>query len=102
MVAPFSTFYGKIWVGFCLNTGKHFFFEISFRANRKSIGYLKSGTKDYQNNPPFERSACFYATISGKFERFQYFNERFQYFNFEIDFLENENLFRKTELPFFN
>ena len=29
-------------------------------------------------------------TVSGNFERFQYFN-------FEIDFLENENLFEKME-----
>ena len=26
--------------------------------------------------------------------------EHFQYFNFEIDFLENENLFQKTGVPF--
>ena len=32
-------------------------------------------------------------TISGNFERFQYFN-------FETDFLENENLFQKTGVPF--
>ena len=34
----------------------------------------------------------FYVTISGNFERFQYFN-------FEIDFLENKNIFQsiKTE-----
>ena len=32
-------------------------------------------------------------TISGNFKRFQYFN-------FETDFLENENLFQKTEVPF--
>ena len=30
MVAPFSKFYGKIWVGFCFNTGKRFFSEVSF------------------------------------------------------------------------
>ena len=24
MVAPFTSFYGKIWVGFCLHTGKRF------------------------------------------------------------------------------
>ena len=50
---------------------------------------LKNGTRDFQNSPPFERWACFYLTISGNFERFQYFN-------FEIDFPENENLFQKT------
>ena len=30
MVAPFSRFYGKICVGFCLNTGRRFFLEVSF------------------------------------------------------------------------
>ena len=33
-------------------------------------------------------------TIGGNFECFQYFN-------FEINFLENENLFQKTVVPFF-
>ena len=33
-------------------------------------------------------------TISGNFERFQYFN-------FETDFLENENFFQKLKVPFF-
>ena len=30
MVAALSKFYGKIWVGFCLGTGKCFFLEVSF------------------------------------------------------------------------
>ena len=34
-------------------------------------------------------------TISGYFERFQYFN-------FERDFLENENLFQKPGVPHFH
>ena len=38
MVAPFSKFYNKIWVGFCLNTGKRFFVELSLKANTESIG----------------------------------------------------------------
>ena len=57
--------------------------------------FLKNGTKDFENSPPFQRSACFYVTISGNFERFQYFN-------FEADFLENENLFHKTGEAFFS
>ena len=28
--------------------------------------------------------------------------EDFQYFNLETDFLENENYFQKTGVPFFN
>ena len=51
-------------------------------------------TRDFQNRSPFERSAYLHVTISGNFERFQYFN-------FKTDFLENENLFQKTELAFF-
>ena len=35
MVAPFSKFYGKIWVSFCLNTGKHFFLEVLFSSQQK-------------------------------------------------------------------
>ena len=50
---------------------------------------------DFQNSPPFERSACFYVTINGNFKHFQYFN-------FETDFLENENIFKKTGAPFFS
>ena len=28
---------------------------------------LKSGTRDFQNGPPFERSACVHVTITGNF-----------------------------------
>ena len=49
----------------------------------------------FQNSPPFERLACFYVTISGNFEHFQYLN-------FETDYLENENLFQNTGVPFFS
>ena len=28
--------------------------------------------------------------------------KRFQYFNFETDFMENENHFQKTGVPFFS
>ena len=35
MVAPFSKFYGKIWVGFCLKTRKGFFLEVSFQIQQK-------------------------------------------------------------------
>ena len=29
---------------------------------------LKHGTRDFQNSPPFERSACFNVTVRGSFE----------------------------------
>ena len=88
MVAPSSAIYGKIWVSFCLNTGKRFVLKLE-----KVL--LKKGDRNFQNSPPFGRSACFCVTITENFERFQYFN-------FETDFLENENLFQKTGLPFFS
>ena len=43
---------------------------------------------DFENSALFERSACFYVTITGNFERFQYFN-------FEANFLIRENFFQK-------
>ena len=49
---------------------------------------------NFQDSPPFERSAYFYVTISERFERFQYFN-------FETELLDNEKLFQKTKVPFF-
>ena len=45
---------------------------------------------DFQNSPLFERSACFYVTITGNFERFQYFN-------FEKNFLIRENFKKKKK-----
>ena len=35
MAVPFSKFYGKIWVSFCLNTGKRFFLEVSISSQQK-------------------------------------------------------------------
>ena len=69
---------------------KRFFAKIPF-----VMFLLKNGTRDFQNSPPLERSACFYVTISENFEHFQYFN-------FETDFLENENFFQKTGVLFFS
>ena len=87
MVARSSKFYYKICLGFCLNTRKHFFFGgFILKAIERAQILLKNGTSDFQNSPPLERLACFYVTISGNFQRFQYFN-------FEADFLQNEDLF---------
>ena len=49
------------------NTGKPFFLEF---------------TGNFQNSPPVWEIGFFYATVSGNFERFQYFN-------FETDVPEN-------------
>ena len=47
---------------------------------------------EFQISPPFERSTCF---------GFRGNIEQVQYFIFETQFLENENIFQKTGVPFF-
>ena len=84
--AGFKTKFGLVFV---LTLKNAFLNRFHFRANRKSIGSSKNNIRDFQNSPPFDRSAYFYVPISGNFERFQYFN-------FEKDFLENENIFQKS------
>ena len=94
MVASFSNFYGKTWVGFCFNIRKRFFIEFSFLSQQKEhLGSSKNGTRDFQNSPLFERWACFYVLISESFKRFQYFD-------FETNFLETKTLFKKLEYRF--
>ena len=71
--------------------------NVIYQIDRKNEWLLPSRFKDssdFQNSPPFERSAYFHVTISGDFKLFQYFD-------FEIDFLKNKNLFQKIGLPFF-
>ena len=80
MVAPFSKFNGKIWVGFVVTLKNSFSYRFHFKATEGAQVFPKNSTRDFQNSPPFERSACFYLIISGNFERFQYFN-------FKKDFL---------------
>ena len=88
-VAPFSKFYGKIWVNFCLNTGNAFFKGFILKP---VTDLLKNSTMDFQNSPPFERTLV---TITGNFEPFQYFN-------CETKFLKNSNFFLKTGVLFFS
>ena len=73
MIPPFSSFTAKCELGF-LNTGKRFLRGYISKPTEAACVLLKNGTRDFQNSPSFNRSACFYATISGNFERFQYFN----------------------------
>ena len=59
--------------------------SFSLNSTQRAQVLLKNSARDFQNSSPFERSVCFYVTISEKFKRFQYFN-------FETDFLENKKL----------
>ena len=67
------------------------FFLRGFILKPTEAAYVlpENGTRDFENSPPFESSACFYVTISENFKCFQYFD-------FEIDFLENKNLFSEN------
>ena len=63
-------------------------------AQRAQV-FLKNGTKCFQNSIPYERSPCFYVTITGNFERFQFFK-------FKLNFWKTENLYQKTRVSFFS
>ena len=88
--------YSKISVGFCLNTGKCFLLDVSFKNQQKEHKFFKKTVLGIYNMALRfrDQSTCFNVTISGDFERFQYFN-------FETSFLENEILFQKTGVHFF-
>ena len=64
------------------------------KTNRRSIGSCTKRYKDFQNNSPFERSACFYVKIVGDFGCSQYFN-------FETSSLKIKNLFQNIRLALF-
>ena len=72
MIAPFRKFYGKTWVGFCLNIGKHFSQRFHLQPTERVQVLRKNDIRDFQISSPSERSACFYETISGSFGRLQY------------------------------
>ena len=63
--------------------------SVTFTANLELV-LLKNGPRDFQNSPRFERSACFYVTISESFKRFQYFK-------FEQIFWKTKTFFKKLE-----
>ena len=69
MVAYFivsARFTGKFGLVFVLTQENRF----HSTANRKSIGSSKNRTRNFEKSPPFERSAYFYVTFTGNFERF--------------------------------
>ena len=39
-----------------------------FSLGERTWIFLKNGNGDFENSPPFERSACFYVTAIGNFE----------------------------------
>ena len=74
MTASFNKFYGKIWDGFCFNTGKRFLVELLLKANRKRISSSKKQYYGFLNSSQVKVSTHFYVTIAVDLERFQYFD----------------------------
>ena len=60
---------------------------------------LKSGTRDFQNSPPFERSACFYVTISGIFFLKNFFKKNWSTV-FQLKALRLKTHHFHTKLPY--
>ena len=52
------------------------------------------GTRDFQNGPLRERWACFYVTISERFQCFQYFSI------LGTNFRKSKKLSQKSGVPF--
>ena len=89
-----ASFTAKFQLVFALTLENDFSQRFHFKANKNSVGSSKNGTWDFQNSSLFERSTCFYVTISGNFERFQYFN-------FEtLTFWKTNIFFKKLEYRF--
>ena len=64
-----------------------------FKPTERTSVLLRNGARSFRNCSLFERSACFYETIAGNFERFD--------FKFKTKFLKLANPFQKTGVPFF-
>ena len=89
-----ASFTAEIGLAFVLTLENTFPYRgFVFKPTERAQVFLKNGSRDFHNRPPFLRSACFYMTIDEN-------SERFQYFNFETDFLENKTFFKKLEYYF--
>ena len=73
-----------------------FHFEPKRKNKRKVL--LKSGTRDSQYSPPFERSACFHVTICKNFERFLTLKQNFWKTESFLKKLEYRFLFESTKI----
>ena len=62
-----ASFMAKFRLVFVL---RPFLRDFIFKPRERTLVLLKIGARDFQNRPPFERSACFSVTISQNFERF--------------------------------
>ena len=59
--ASFTAKYGLVFV---LTPENTFLGGFILKPTERAQVLLKNDTRDFQNSPPFKRSACFYLTIS--------------------------------------
>ena len=78
-------FTAKFELAFIKTLENTFSLRFRFKITRKSI----DSSRDFQNSSPFNRSACFYLTISGNYERFLYFQKTEYRFLVESTKIEN-------------
>ena len=64
------TFTAKFELVFVLTFENDFLRVFILKPTERAQILQKNGTKDFQNSLPFERSACFFVTISESFKRF--------------------------------
>ena len=81
----------KFGLAFVLALEDAFSQRFHFKASKKSIGSKKIVLGIFKITLCLRDRHVFFVTIRANFQHFQYFN-------FETDFLENENLFQKTEV----
>ena len=62
-----ASFTAKYQLVYVLTQEKTFYIGLILKPTEKVWVLLKSGTREFQNSPLFERVACFYVTISGNF-----------------------------------
>ena len=102
MVASFSNFYSKTLVGFLSYHSKTLFLRaFTLKPTERVYVLLKNDARDFQNSPPFERSASFYVRISESFKRFQIFWKTKTFFKkLEYRFLFEATKIKNTSFPF--
>ena len=89
------TFPLKFELVFVLTFENAFFRVFILKPTERAQILLQGDTRDFQNSPPFGRSACFFfVTISENLKHFLYIN-------FNSNFLQSKNVFQKTGVPFF-
>ena len=86
------SFTAKFKLVFVLTQESTFSQKCIINPTERAQVFLKNGARDLQNSHPFERSTCFYVTITENFERFQneFFSERLQQ-HFLVESTKTEN-----------